>query len=107
MIFMQPVGYRDRSFGVWNDRIIKPGVFKRQWHFVCPPWMRVLVRDEEDPLSVKETGRGVLNIIDLANIHSCCFIATDDVGIVYEDGSFEVLGRRDNTDIRGCSLLTV
>ncbi|HNP22918.1 MAG TPA: acyl transferase [Panacibacter sp.] len=75
--------------------------------FVCPPWMRVLVRDEEDPLSVKETGRGVLNIIDLANIHSCCFIATDDVGIVYEDGSFEVLGRRDNTDIRGCSLLTV
>lgn len=75
--------------------------------FVCPPWMKVLVRDDEDPLAVMEKGRGVLNIIDLANIHSCSFIATDDVGIVYEDGSFEVLGRRDNSDIRGCSLLTV
>ena len=54
MIFMQPVGYRDRSFGVWNDRIIKPGVFKRQWHFVCPPLDESSCEDEEDPLSVKK-----------------------------------------------------
>ena len=75
--------------------------------FMCPPWMKVLVRDEEDPLVVKEKGRGVLNIIDLANAYSCSFIATEDVGIVYDDGSFEVHGRLDNSDIRGCSLLVI
>jgi hypothetical protein len=73
--------------------------------FECPPWMRVLVREEEDPLTVRSTGRGLLNIIDLANIHSCAFLATDDVGEVYEDGRFRVLGRRDGSDLRGCSLL--
>ncbi len=75
--------------------------------FVCPPWMKVLIRDEEDPLLVRTSGRGILNVIDLANIYSCSFIATDDVGMVYEDGSFEVYGRSDNSDIRGCSLLVV
>ena len=75
--------------------------------FTCPPWMKVVVREEDDPLSIKPFGRGVLNVIDLANIYSCSFIATDDVGIVYEDGSFEVWGRLDNSDIRGCSLLVV
>jgi phenylacetate-coenzyme A ligase PaaK-like adenylate-forming protein len=75
--------------------------------FECPPWMKVLVRDETDPLSMHITGRGALNIIDLANVYSTSFIATDDLGIVYEDGSFEVLGRMDNSDIRGCSLLTL
>ena len=75
--------------------------------FVCPPWMKVLVRDEEDPLKISTSGRGVLNVIDLANIYSCSFIATEDVGRVYEDGSFEVYGRLDNSDIRGCSLLVV
>jgi hypothetical protein len=69
--------------------------------------MKVLVRDEEDPLVVKESGRGVLNVIDLANVYSCSFIATDDVGTVHEDGSFEVHGRIDNSDMRGCSLLAV
>jgi acyl-coenzyme A synthetase/AMP-(fatty) acid ligase len=78
---------------------------KQDGKFVCPPWMKVLVRDEDDPLLVKESGRGCLNIIDLANQYSCSFIATDDVGIVYEDGTFEVHGRLDNSDIRGCSLL--
>jgi hypothetical protein len=73
----------------------------------CPPWMRVLVRDEDDPFSVKETGAGILCIIDLANLYSCAFIETADVGRVYPDGSFEVLGRIDNSDIRGCSLLVV
>ncbi len=75
--------------------------------FTCPPWMKVVVRDAEDPLSVQPFGKGVLNVIDLANIYSCSFIATDDVGIVYEDGSFEVWGRLDNSDIRGCSLLVI
>ncbi len=80
---------------------------KGDGRFVCPPWMKVLVRDEEDPLSIKETGRGLLQIIDLANRYSCSFIATEDVGMVYEDGSFEVWGRLDNSDVRGCSLLVV
>jgi hypothetical protein len=75
--------------------------------FYCPAWMKVLVRDEEDPLIVKDSGRGVLNVIDLANIDSCSFIATDDAGTVHEDGSFEVHGRIDNSDIRGCSLMVV
>jgi hypothetical protein len=75
--------------------------------FYCPPWMKILVRDEEDPLVVKEFGRGVLNVIDLANIDRCSFIATDDAGTVHEDGSFEVHGRIDNSDIRGCSLMVV
>lgn len=73
--------------------------------FECPPWMRVLVREEEDPLAIKTSGRGLLNIVDLANIHSCSFLATDDVGEVYPDGSFRVLGRRDGSELRGCSLL--
>ena len=80
---------------------------KGNGRFVCPPWMKVVIRDEEDPLQIKTSGKGVLNIIDLANIYSCSFIATEDVGIVYEDGSFEVWGRLDNSDIRGCSLLVI
>lgn len=75
--------------------------------FTCPPWMKVLVRNEEDPLQVAKGGRGILNIIDLANIESCAFIATDDAGIVHGNGDFEVWGRVDNSDIRGCSLLAV
>lgn len=76
--------------------------------FQCPPWMKVLIREEDDPFAVKkDAGTGVLNVIDLANIYSCAFIATDDAARLYADGSFEVLGRVDNTDIRGCSLMTV
>ena len=71
------------------------------------PWMKALVRDEDDPLSIQNSGEGLLNIIDLANRDSCSFIATDDVVKLYNDGSFEVLGRMDNSDIRGCSLLVV
>jgi hypothetical protein len=73
--------------------------------FNCPPWMKVFIRDEDDPLSVKNKGRGLMNIIDLANIYSCSFVATDDLGLLYPDGKFEVLGRRDNSDMRGCSLM--
>ncbi|MCE2676291.1 MAG: acyl transferase [Sediminibacterium sp.] len=80
---------------------IKEGVFK------CPPWMKVMVAEEEDPTAIKETGRGVLHIIDLANIYSCSFIATEDIGEVFEDGSFTVLGRLDASARRGCSLLVV
>lgn len=73
--------------------------------FFPPPWMRVLVRNPHDPLDVKQNGKGCLNIIDLANRNSCAFIATDDLGEVHADGSFEVLGRYDAADVRGCNLM--
>jgi len=74
--------------------------------FRTPPWMRVLVRDVNDPLSLLSSQvTGGLNIIDLANLNSCAFIATQDLGRIHPDGSFEVLGRFDSSDIRGCSLL--
>lgn len=74
--------------------------------FNCPPWMKILLRDTSDPLSlVQNKQSGGINIIDLANINSCSFIATQDLGKFHSDGSFEVLGRFDNADIRGCNLL--
>ncbi len=75
--------------------------------FRCTNTMRVLVRDINDPLDVSEKGSGVLNIIDLANINSCSFIATEDIGNIAPDGSFEVLGRMDHSALRGCSLMIV
>ncbi len=76
--------------------------------FTTPPWMKVLARDTEDPLSLLDHNKaGGLNIIDLANINSCSFIATQDLGKTYPDGSFEILGRFDNSDIRGCNLMVV
>lgn len=80
---------------------------KGNGNFSCPPWMQVLVRDDEDLLLVKNTGSGAINIIDLANIHSCSFIATDDFGKVFADGSFHISGRIDNSDLRGCSLMAI
>jgi hypothetical protein len=74
--------------------------------FRCPPWMQIVLTDPNDPLQVLPLGKtGLLNVIDLANIHSCAFIQTSDIGKTYADGSFEVLGRLDQSDIRGCSLM--
>ena len=82
--------------------------------FHCPGWMKVLIREEDDPFEIVPAKNvndkpitGVLNIIDLANMYSCCFIATDDVGKLHRNESFEVLGRMDNSDIRGCSLMVI
>ncbi len=73
--------------------------------YETPNWMRILIRNTEDPFSYVEDGKtGAINIIDLANIHSCSFIATQDLGKIGE-GKFQVLGRIDHSDIRGCSLL--
>ncbi|NNF19516.1 MAG: acyl transferase [Flavobacteriaceae bacterium] len=81
---------------------------KGEGRFYCPPWMRVAARDPEDPLSWQADGRsGGLNITDLANVDSCSFIATQDLGKIYQDGSFEVLGRFDHSDIRGCNLMVL
>jgi hypothetical protein len=74
--------------------------------FNCPPWMKIIIRDVNDPFAILPPNRtGGINVIDLANLNSCSFIATQDLGKTHPDGSFEVLGRFDNSDIRGCNLL--
>lgn len=76
--------------------------------FECPNWMQILIRDTEDALTYVNEGKtGGINVIDLANINSCSFIATQDLGKKYPNHSFEVLGRFDNSDIRGCNLMVV
>lgn len=74
--------------------------------FQTPAWMKILLRDDDDPLTVRKFGAGVINVIDLANLHSCSFIATDDAGRASAQG-FEVLGRVDGSDLRGCSLMVL
>ncbi len=73
--------------------------------FNCPPWMKVLARDPENPLELSSKKHGAINIIDLANIDSCSFIATQDLGSFHPNGSFEIMGRFDHSDIRGCNLM--
>ena len=82
--------------------------------FHCPGWMKIVLRDEDDPFHIitaddaqNKSQTGLINIIDLANIHSCSFIATDDIGRLNANESFEVLGRADNSDVRGCSLMVI
>lgn len=76
--------------------------------FECPNWMQILIRDTEDALTYVDFGKtGGINVIDLANINSCSFIATQDLGKKYSNNSFEVLGRFDNSDIRGCNLMVL
>ncbi len=82
--------------------------------FNCPPWMRILIRKEDDPFDITAAEKmttqfctGPVNIIDLANFYSCSFIATDDAGKLFENNSFEITGRLENSDIRGCSLMAI
>lgn len=76
--------------------------------FECPPWMKILTRDTEDALTVQQPNKtGGINVIDLANINSCSFIASQDLGKVNENGLFEIIGRFDNSDIRGCNLMAL
>ena len=88
--------------------LLSQGYSKGNGIFGCPPWMKVLTRDPEDALTILPEGKsGGINVIDLANINSCSFIATQDLGKTYANGTFEVLGRFDNSDIRGCNLLVL
>ncbi len=103
------------GFGVTNihseygmTELLSQGYSKGNGIFNCPPWMKVLTRDTEDPLTIQNLEKaGGINIIDLANINSCSFIATQDLGRVYADNSFEIIGRFDNSDIRGCNLMVL
>lgn len=102
-----------KGFGVQNihseygmTELLSQAYFNDSQKFNCPPWMKILIRDTEDALSLLPIGKsGGINVIDLANVNSCSFIATQDLGKVYNDGTFDVLGRFDNSDIRGCNLL--
>ena len=88
--------------------LLSQGYSKGNGIFGCPPWMKILTRDPEDALTILPEGKsGGINVIDLANINSCSFIATQDLGKTYANGTFEVLGRFDNSDIRGCNLLVL
>lgn len=103
------------GFGVENihseygmTELLSQAYSKGNGIFKCPPWMRILTRDTEDALTVFSEGKsGGINIIDLANVNSCSFIATQDLGKTYLNDTFEVLGRFDNSDIRGCNLMVI
>lgn len=102
-----------KGFGVDNihseygmTELLSQAYFENSQRFNCPPWMKILIRDTEDALTLLPNEKsGGINVIDLANYNSCSFIATQDLGKVYNNGQFDVLGRFDNSDIRGCNLL--
>lgn len=78
---------------------------KQKGIFKNPPWMKTLIRDINNPFSVSNTGRGAINVIDLANINTCAFIASDDIGEIFDDFSFKINGRLSESEIRGCNLM--
>ena len=81
---------------------------KTENKYQMPPWMKILIRDANDPFTYLEKNKsGGINIIDLANINSCSFIETKDLGKIYNNNTFEVLGRFDNSDVRGCNLMVI
>lgn len=86
--------------------LLSQGYSQGHGRFYSPSWMNILIRETNDPFGYVNTGKtGAINVIDLANIYSCSFIATQDLGKKHTDGSFEVLGRFDHSDVRGCNLL--
>lgn len=110
----------EKLLGAWNlktihseygmTELLSQAYSSGEGLFRCPPWMKIILRDEDDPLTIKPHSSsapqgGLINVIDLANIYSCAFIATDDIGKLHPDGSFEVIGRMDSSDVRGCSLM--
>jgi phenylacetate-coenzyme A ligase PaaK-like adenylate-forming protein len=88
--------------------LLSQGYSKGEGIFASPPWMKMLTRDTEDALSINALGKnGGINVIDLSNYNSCSFIATQDLGKVHENETFEIIGRFDNSDIRGCNLMVL
>lgn len=97
------VGGIQSEYGM--TELLSQAYAKDNGRFSCPPWMKVLARNPNNPLDIQAYGTGCLNIIDLANKNSCAFIGTDDLGRVYSDGTFEVIGRVDSSNVRGCNLM--
>ena len=104
-----------KGFGVKNihseygmTELMSQAYSKKNGLYNCPPWMKVLIRSTDDPFEIiQDEKTGAINIIDLANVESCAFIATQDLGKTHKDGSFEVIGRFDNSEIRGCNLIAL
>jgi phenylacetate-coenzyme A ligase PaaK-like adenylate-forming protein len=104
-----------RAFGVSNiyseygmTELLSQAYSKGNGVFSTPPWMKIVIRDVNDPLSILPAGKaGGINVIDFANLYSCSFIATQDLGKVFANSSFEILGRFDSSDVRGCNLMVV
>lgn len=102
-----------KGFGTQNisseygmTELLSQGYSKENQIFSTPSWLKVLVRDTSDPFKLIGNDKtGLINVIDLANVNSCSFIATDDLGKTFSNGTFKVLGRYDNSDVRGCNLL--
>ena len=91
-----------------RTELLSQGYSKGNGVFETPPWMKILIRDTEDALSINASGKnGGINVIDLANYNSCSFIATQDLGKVHENATFEIIGRFDSSDIRGCNLMVL
>ncbi|MFN3299373.1 MAG: acyl transferase [Sediminibacterium sp.] len=101
------LGLRDIHAEYGMTELLSQAYSNGNGRYYCPPWMKVFVRKEDDPFELLLEGTGLIQIVDLANIYSCSFIATQDIGKIYADGSFEVLGRMDHAAMRGCSLLVL
>jgi hypothetical protein len=98
----------DRVYSEYGmTELLSQAYSKGKGIYQTPPWMRIVIRDPKDPFRqvLNETTGGV-NVIDLANRYSCSFIETQDLGILHSDGSFEITGRFDESDIRGCNLMS-
>ncbi len=110
-ILKQRLGIAEVHSEYGMTELLSQAYSKKDGIFQCPPWMKIFARAEDDPFDIQLAAssplNGVTNIIDLANLYSCSFIATDDIVKLYPDGNFEISGRLDNADIRGCSLLSV
>lgn len=105
-IFTYRLGVKKIHSEYGMTELLSQGYSKGDSLFETPAWMKILIRDAYDPFSYEKTGRsGGVNVIDLANLNSCSFIETQDLGKIHADGKFEILGRFDNSDIRGCNLL--
>lgn len=107
-ILIQKFGVNSIHSEYGMTELLSQAYSKQNGIYQCPPWMKVLARDTTDPLKIMSGNKsGCLNIIDLANLYSCSFIATQDLGKVDSKGFFEVTGRMDNSDIRGCNLMAI
>jgi phenylacetate-coenzyme A ligase PaaK-like adenylate-forming protein len=107
-IYRAGFGVKDIHSEYGMTELLSQAYSKGNGVFNTPPWMKVLIRDTNDPLSlIGENRSGGVNIIDFANLNSCAFIATQDVGKIIDNTSFEILGRFDNSDVRGCNLLVI
>ncbi|MGZ3866110.1 MAG: acyl transferase [Bacteroidia bacterium] len=105
-ILKQKLGIKQIHSEYGMTELLSQSYSKQDGIFESPPWMKIFVRDINDPFQYLAVGRtGGVNVIDLANLNSCSFIATQDLGKCFDNGTFELMGRFDNSDIRGCNLL--